>query len=143
MLLDGQNLFSDAQAVTAAAASTNYINLSVARDIGIGEDLYVFLTVDVAMTDSGSDSVMDVYLRYDTTTTFTPDAQQRIFTVPAVSAIGFKIFGKISPMVSTRYQYVQLYYDPIGSNLTAGTFTSGIVMGIDKNVPYAKGYTIS
>jgi hypothetical protein len=46
-------------------------------------------------------------------------------------------------MVSTLYRYVQLYYDPIGSDLTAGTFTAGVVLDIDKNTAYADGLTIS
>jgi len=143
MILDAQLLFMDAAAVTAAAASTNYVDLSVARDIGVGEDLYVFVSVDTALTDSGSNSVTDVYAWYDTTTTFTPDATQRLFTIPAVAAAGSIYYAKLSPMISTLYRYVELYFDPIGSDLTAGAFTAGIVKDIQRNIAYADGITIS
>ena len=36
MLLDAQNLFSDAQAITATAASTNVIDTGSAKDDGKG-----------------------------------------------------------------------------------------------------------
>lgn len=143
MLLDSQLLFSDAQAVTAAAASTNYVDLMVARDIGVGYPLYLFIAVDVAMTDSGSNSVLTVHGYFDSATTFTPDLDQVLLSVPAISAIGAIFYARISPALSTRYRYLQLYYDPIGSDLTAGTFTAGICAGIQKNVPYADNITIS
>ena len=54
MYVDAQLLFSDAQAVTAAAASTNSIDLGAVRDIGTGEELYVVCVCDVAMKDSVS-----------------------------------------------------------------------------------------
>ena len=48
MIIDGQNLFSDAQALTASAASTNLIDLISANKLGTGEPMAVVITVDVA-----------------------------------------------------------------------------------------------
>ena len=49
MYIDRQNLFSQDQAVTTSAASTDYIDLGVARDIGNGErpEILVLCTQDV------------------------------------------------------------------------------------------------
>ena len=60
MYVDALLLFSDAQAITAAAASTSYIDFGAVRDMGTGEDLYVVVTCDVAMTDGSSDSTLAV-----------------------------------------------------------------------------------
>jgi Bbp16-like protein len=144
MILDAMLLFSDAQAVTAAAGSDNTVDGSVARDIGTGEDLYVFVSVDVALTDASSDSTVTVALEGDSTTTFTPDGTDTLFTIPAVAAAGSVYYAKLSPgMASLAFRYLRLKYTPNNGNLTTGSFTAGIVHDIAKFVPYAKGYTIS
>lgn len=144
MILDAELLFSDAQAVTAAAASTNYIDLSQVRDIGTGEDLYIFVSVDVALTDSGSDSTVAVALEGDSTTTFTPDASTSLFTIPALAAAGSIYYAKLSPGADAlQYRYIQLKYTPANGNLTTGSFTAGIVKDIAKFKAYADNITIS
>lgn len=144
MYVDGQLLFSDAQAVTAAAASTNTIDLGVARDIGTGQDLYVVVVCDVAMTDASSDSTLDVILYGDSTTSFTPDGQRTLFQFPAVSAAGTVRIAKLDPGdPALQYRYIQLYYSPNNGNLTTGSFTAFITTDVQKYVSYAKGYEIS
>lgn len=144
MYVDAQLLFSDAQAVTAAAASTNYVDLGAVRDIGTGQDLYVVVVCDVAMTDAGSDSTLDVILYGDSTTTFTPDASQTLFTFPAVSAAGTVKIAKLDPSSAPlQYQYIELYYSPNNGNLSTGSFTAFITHNIDKYTSYADGITIS
>jgi len=144
MILDAQNLFSDAQAVTAAAASTNSINLGANRDIGTGEDLYVFVSVDVAMTDADSNSTLTVALEGDSTTTFTPDGTQDLFTIPALSAAGSVFYAKLNPgSAPLQYQYIQLKYTPNNGNLSTGSFTAGIVKDIQKFKAYADNSKIS
>lgn len=143
MLVDKLLLFSEAQALTASAASTNSLDMSAARDIGIGEDLYVFLNVDVALTDSGSNSTVTVALEGDSTSTFTPDGSQELFIIPAVAAAGSQYFAKISPDFAAQYRYLRLKYTMNNGDLTTGTVTAGIVNGIQKAKVYPKGYTIS
>lgn len=143
MFVDKLALFSDAQAVTAAAASTDSIDLGAVRNIGVGEDLYVFVTVDVALTDSGSDSTVTVSLEGDSTSTFSPDGTTTLFTIPALAAQGQKYYAKISPDFAANFRYLQLRYTPNNGNLSTGTFTAGIVKDIDKYNSYPKGYVIS
>lgn len=144
MILDAQLLFSDAQAVTSAAGSTNTIDLSAVRDIGTGEDLYVGVTVDVAMNDTGSNSTLTVALEGDSTTTFTPDATEDLFTFDAVSAAGTTKFKKLSPGSGPlQYQYIRLKYTPANGDLSAGTFTAFLTKDIQKYTSYADALTIS
>jgi hypothetical protein len=144
MILDADLLFSYAQAVTAAAASTNSVDLSSVRDIGTGENLYIFVTVDVALTDSGSDSSVAVALEGDSTTSFSPDGTVTLFTIPALAAAGSTYLVKLSPgSAPLQYRYIQLKYTPANGNLTTGSFTAGIVKDIAKFTAYADAYTIS
>ena len=143
MYVDSQLEFSDGQAVTAAAESTNIIDLSIARDIAVGEQLYVAINVTVAMTDSGSDSTLTVDAYYDSTETMTPDAQQRLLIIPALSAIGFQVYVPLSPHLSTTYRYLALQYTPNSGNLTTGTFDAQLVWDIQKNIHYANNSLIT
>src|SRR5438270_7395377 len=53
-LTDSSLTFSVAQAVTATTFSTNTIDLGVARDIGVGEELNVLVRVGTAFTAAGA-----------------------------------------------------------------------------------------
>lgn len=144
MYVDSQLLFSDAQAVTAAAASTNIVDLSAVRDIGTGGPLYVVVTVDVAMTDTGSNSTLTVALEGDSTSTITPDATQDLFVIPAVSAAGAVFYARLDPGAAPlQYRYIQLKYTPNNGDLSAGSFTAFITHDIQKYVSYADAITIS
>lgn len=142
MYIDALLLFSDAQAVTATAASTSSIDLSAVRDAGVGENLYVVVTCDVAMTDAGSDSTLVVAIEGDSTTTFTPDYTRNLFTFAALSAAGTVKIAKLSPG-DVNLRYLQLSYTPAGGNLTTGSFTAFITSQVDKWTAYADAITIS
>jgi hypothetical protein len=143
MFIDSQLLFSDAQAVTATAASTNSVDLGAVRNIGVGEELFVMVSVDVALTDSGSDSSVAVSLEGDSTTTFTPDASQALFTIPALAAAGAVYYARINPDFAANYRYLQLKFTPANGNLTTGSFTAAIVKNIQSAQAYADAITIS
>lgn len=54
MITDAFLRVSDAQALTTTAVSTNTIDLGVARDMGAGEDLYMYFTVPTALAGGTS-----------------------------------------------------------------------------------------
>ncbi len=142
MYVDALLLFSDAQAITATAASTSSIDLSAVRNAGVGEDLYVVVTCDVAMTDGSSDSTLAVAIEGDSTTTFTPDYTRTLFTFSALSAAGTVKIAKLSPG-DVNLRYLQLMYTPADGNLTTGSFTAFITSQVDKWTAYADAITIS
>lgn len=144
MILDAQLQFSDSQAVTAAAASTNVIDLGSPRDIGTGESLYVVVVCEVTMDDSGDDSTLTVALQGDSSTSFTPDATQDLFTFPATSPAGTVKYAKLDPGADPlQYRYIRLQYTPANGNLSAGTFSAYLTSNIEKYVSYPDAITIS
>jgi len=144
MILDAQNMFSDAQAVTATAVSTNAIDLKAASiDLGMGEDLYLVVNVDVAMTDSGSDSTIAVALVTDDNAALsTATAVQTIGTFAALSAIGSRLVAKIQPGL-TLERYLGVSYTAANGSLTTGSFSAYLTKDIGVIKHYADNITIS
>lgn len=155
MICDADLLFSDAQAVTATAASTNYIDTAPlasalvsggsanSRDLGVGEQLYWYALVDVAMTDSGSDSTIAVSIETDDNTSFSSAATvATIVTFAALSAAGTKYMGRLPIATTVPYErYVRLKYTTANGNLTTGSFTAGLAKDLDKYVSNVAGWT--
>jgi hypothetical protein len=54
MYIDKNLTVSSAQAVTATAASTDYIDLGSARQIGLSKQLYVLFTVNTTTASAGA-----------------------------------------------------------------------------------------
>lgn len=142
MYVDAQLLFSDAQAVTAAAGSTNTVDFGAVRDMGVGTQLYVVALVDVAFTDGSSDSTLTVALEGDSTTSFTPDYTRNLFTFAALAAAGTVKIAALGPD-DLNLQYARLLYTPNNGNLTTGSITAFITKDIQKYTSYADNITIS
>lgn len=145
MLMDAELLFSEAQAITAAADSTNVVDLGVARDIGVGEELYIMVLVTTTLDDAGDDSTLTVSLVTDDNAALSSDAVvQELVTIPATTAAGTVYFFRLTPEILEAYQrYIGLAYTLSGGNLSAGAITAGIVKDIQKYKDYASGFTIS
>ena len=143
MYVDAQNLFSDAQAVTAAASSTNLIDLGSARDIGVGENLYLVCSIDVDMTDGGSDSTLAVTLETDDNEGFASATTiATVGTFAAVSVAGTRLVIKLPPDASYE-QYIRVTYTPANGNLSTGSFTTFLTIDLQAFTPYPIGYTVS
>lgn len=136
MIMDKENQVSNAQAVTAAAGSTDYIDNGVARDVGMGDPLFMMITVDESADASGSATV-EFQLRVDDNTSFSsPKVVAKSDTYgKAVLTAGRKpIYIPIPP--GTDERYLQVYYNVGTGPLTAGKFTAGIVNGVQKSDAY-------
>ncbi len=65
MIIDAQQLLSDAQALTVTAPSTNIIDLGVDRDLGKGKGMAVVVNVDVAADGTTGDETYQFDLETD------------------------------------------------------------------------------
>jgi hypothetical protein len=146
MQLDQQNLFSDQQAVTAAANSTNVIDLRDVRDIGAGEGFYIMVQVNETLDDAGDDSTLAIALVTDDNAALSSPATIRtLVTLPALTAAGTTLYYKIEAAQLVAFQrYLGLVYTPANGNLSAGKITAGIVRNIQQQGIYpASGYSIT
>jgi len=139
MYIDRQNLFGQDRAVTTSAATTDYIDLGAARDIGNGErpEILVLCTEDV--TAAGAATVT-VALQTDDNASFSSPANLVLSdAIPKASLVAGEQVLRVAVPYGTE-RYLRLFYTVGTGPLTAGKFTSGLVPLRQANVAYASGF---
>jgi len=153
MILDKFLEFSDAQAVTATAISTNVVDLAplgngvgtnTVRDIGAGEDLYLIVRTLAAATDVGSDATLTV--------TFESSNAEALSASTVHFSTGALAFATFSPAGTelARFKlpggnylrYLGVRYTVANGPLTGGTFDAFLVKDAQALRSYAVGSTI-
>jgi hypothetical protein len=136
MIFDKENLFSDAQAITATAASTNYIDLgatgtvpygssALVRDIGKGEPLPLRIQVTEAFNTLTS---LTVAIEVDDNTSFSSVRTVDTQTIALAGlTLGAVFEGLKYVPVGVNERYVRLNYTVTGAAPTLGKITAGIV----------------
>lgn len=136
MYIDKELEFSSGQAVTASAASTNYVDKGLG-DAGLSEQKHIAITVDTT-PDSADDTATIVFkLQQDDNTSFSSPEdliQSKSYAIGDLAA-GDQIFLPIP--VGTDEKYIRMYYLIGTQNLSAGAFTAQVVDKVQKNVIYA------
>jgi hypothetical protein len=133
MIQDKLLQLSDAQAVTASAASTNVIDLGSAADIGLSDGLYVLITCSEAAVSAGASTVTFAIQKSSDNSSYT-DVVVSEAVAKASLIIGYQKIMKIP--VGTDLRYLRLYYTVAVANLSAGKFSAVVLSAIQKNIVY-------
>jgi hypothetical protein len=140
MILDLNAIFSNAQAITASAVSTNVIDLGVPGKAAYGN-------VQLLRNYKG-DSIpllIQVVQNFATLTSLTFTVQgsvDEVFTAPVTLAVtpaipmaslvaGFIYRPWVELPRNNIYRFIRINYTVGGSNATAGQVTAGIVAAVD------------
>lgn len=143
MIMDVQNRFSNAQAITATAASTDIVDLGITgRNVGVGEDVYLVAQVVSAFTDTGSDSTVTVTAETDDNTGMSSATTvATLGTFAALAAVGARLIIKLP--IANLERYLGLRYTVAGGNLTTGAITAFLTKDIDAYKSYADNSTFT
>lgn len=145
MYIDAELKFSDDQALTgpATVVSTNIVDLSVDRDIGIGESMAVAIFVTVAADFADADETYQFTVQTDDAEGFPSPV-----TVIQSAAINGDELGLgatvVLPIGYTNEQFLRVSYTTAGT--TPAITVDAILMPITDitgTVDYASGFTIS
>lgn len=135
-IMDVQALFSDNQAITATAASTNVIDTGngLGSDAGFGTPIPVLVQVT---QDFNNLTSLTVALQTADNTGFSSPVTVFSETVPLASLkAGRRVALKTIPY-NTRGRYWRLNYTVTGSTApTAGRVTAGITLGNEETLPF-------
>lgn len=140
MILSAQQLFSDKQAITATAVSTNVIDLGVPgtpygaaaalnRDVGKGTKVPLLAQVTADFNNLTS---LTIALETGSTTALgTVIASEVVLLADLVAGKQF-VFDSLPDGITERY--IGFRYTVTGTAPTLGSITSGISMGNQENV---------
>ena len=124
MILDKQNLFSDDQAVTVTADSTNVIDLGIA---GMGKGEPVRLLAQVTETFDGGTSLQASLVTSDSSTFSGATTLVETAAIAEASLRAGYEFGLGGFMPEEIKRYNKLVYTVVGT-MTAGTITAGFLL---------------
>lgn len=133
MLRDAQLAFSDAQAVTTAAAnaSTNIVDYlgPAPSDMGVGEEMWLVISVNTAVTSAGAANVVFT-VQTDDNSSFSSAAT--LYTsaslAKATLVAGYRVAAIRVPTACERY--IRVVYTP-DATLTAGKFDAYLTRNVD------------
>ena len=141
MLIDKQNQLSDAQAVTStgSTASTNVIDLGVARDIagGVVDARKLLIQVNTTFTSGGSATLQVQVQTSADNSSWSTLAESA--AIPVASLVqGYRFFENGVPGPTSRY--LRLNYVVGTAAMTAGKLDAALVPSLDIAPVYSRGY---
>lgn len=142
MITDNQELLSDAQAITADAASTNIRDFGGDFDIGRGEPMAVVVQIDVAADITTGDETYTFVLQTDDNSGFASPTDIMSRTIAASGLTAGSRF--LLPLTLGNERYLRVFYDVGGTTptMTVTAFLQPMSM-IDSQEAYPDALTIS
>lgn len=143
MIFSAQEIFSDDQAVTATAVSTNVIDLGVRGtpfgavaalngDVGKGNEIPLLVQVTAAFA-----TLTSLTVTLETSANADLSASTVLYSSGAIAAADLVAGKLLAPRVlpdGAVGRYLGLRYTVAGDPATAGTITAGIVDGVQTNI---------
>ena len=129
MLYDAENLFSDNQAITADAASTNVIQLAKGKLKEVAFGTPIPLRIQVTESFVGATSI-EIKVQTDDNESFSSPTTLATTGPIANNTLVAGYVAPINFVPKGNEGYMRLYYDVTvadGSSISAGKITAGIV----------------
>lgn len=142
MIFDMQSLFSNAQAITAPASSTNVLDVGAmgkpkhadnayAKDLGKGRK--VPIRIQIVEDFAGAFTNLEISIQTDSTDAFSSPKTVATHVVAKASALAGYVVPFDDFPIGTDERFVRLNYNLTGTQTaSAGKITAGVVLGNDE-----------
>ena len=143
MIMDSLLEFADGEDISQTAGTylaTNQVDVSVARDVGNGQPVYLVIQIDAAVTSGGSATVQ-FRLRSDSVaavhaTTSTGHTDSGAIAVASL-VVGYQIIMPLPPEGSVLYErYLGVQAIVAAATTTAGTYSAFLTLDPAGNKSY-------
>ena len=143
MILDTQEQFSDAQAVTSVgdAASTNVYDTGAAADVGIGEEIYVYAKSKAAFTSSGAGTLQVILQDSADNSTFAD--VQALTPAKALATLTANTDLVRARLPIGLRRYIRLAYRVGTAAMTGGTVDAYLSLEVQAQQYGASGFTVA
>lgn len=158
MYVDSQNVFSDSQAVTSTAISSNVIDLvslgvgagtnigsNAIQDIGNGYPIYLVIQTAVTCTDTSSDATVTFTLESDTAVGLGSAPVVHYSTgalaFATYATAGTQVVAIALPMADYK-RYLGVRYTVASGPLTAGAFDAFLTTDVQRVKAYKSAFTV-
>jgi hypothetical protein len=143
MILDSQEQLSDAQAVTSTgdAASTNVYDTGAAADVGIGNDIYVYVKTKAAFTSGGSGTLQVVLQDSADNSTFAD--VQALTPVKALATLTANTDLVRARLPIGLRRYIRLAYRVGTAAMTAGTVDAYLSLEVQAQQYGSSGFSVA
>lgn len=130
MLRESDATFSAAQALTATAASTNYVDR---QTLGDGTDgAFIVVSSPVILDSAGDAATLNIAIESDSDSGFATALVQNLEINLAESVLTAGIIAKL-PIPLGLKRYVRLYYTVGVENFTSGSISAAWYNGVDND----------
>lgn len=152
MLLDSQLMFSDAQVLTATAASTNVVTLVNDRDMGIGGKVELVIVGSGTFASAAGTATLTIQVQYsEDNVTYVTAAQSDVMTITQLNSAVQNNEPYLLAMslprpkkgTDTKPLYVRLNYVVGTQNFTVGTVSAYLALGRDDVIYYPSNYSVT
>ena len=126
MLLDSQGIFSNAQAITATAVSTNVVKM--VGEVSFGTD--IDLSIEI-VEDFNNLTSLNVDVQTATDSAFTSPVTLQSASL-LLAALKKSKFFPINAIPKGNLGYIRLNYTVTGTAPTTGKITAGVVAALDQ-----------
>ena len=127
-IMDKSLLFSDRQAITATAASTNLVDLGAARNFKGGE----MVPITIAITESFN-TLTSLTISVETDDNAAFSSATTVMTFPTITLTNLQAGDPQPPPYHIPWQvaerYLRLKYTVVGTDPTTGKITAGVSAG--------------
>lgn len=145
MITDQLLKVSSTQVVTATAVSTDTIDLTQARDIGEGQELFMHFNCEEAAASAGATTVEFQVIVSAAAGLTSPTVVGSSGAIPKASlVVGTRIAVRINPQIGgLGLRYLGANYIVNTANLTTGKFSAQVVMDVQgANKNYGSGFAV-
>lgn len=142
MIVDAQLMFSEAQALTATAVSTNIIDLKKDVDIGLTRELFIAVVVGVAADYTSANETYAINIQTDDNASFSSAStigETVNLDTAAKRAAGYVALLKVP---TENEQYLRLNYT-LGGTTPSVTLSAYLLEGKDARRLFPGGFVVA